>query len=68
MKARIARSEGDAEASRLLAGAYGRDAGFFAFYRAMETYRHAMAEAAPTVVLTPQSDLLKYFNLASPPK
>ena len=34
----------------------------------METYRHAMAEAAPTVVLTPQSDLLKYFNLASPPK
>ena len=68
LKARIARSEGDAEASRLLAGAYSRDAGFFAFYRAMETYRHAMAEAAPTVVLTPQSDLLKYFNLASPPK
>lgn len=68
LKARIARSEGDAEASRLLADAYGRDAGFFAFYRAMETYRHAMAEAAPTVVLTPQSDLLKYFNLATPPK
>ena len=66
LKARIARSEGDAEASRLLADAFGRDPKFFAFYRAMDSYRHALAESAPVVVLSPQSELLRYFNEAAP--
>ena len=62
LKGRIARSEGDAEASRRFAEAFGRDVKFFAFYRAMESYRHALADAAPTLVLSPQSELLRYFN------
>ena len=56
------RGQGDAEASRLYAQAFGRDPKFFEFYRAMQTYRQALAEASPTVVLAPNSELLKYFG------
>ena len=66
LKSRIARSEGDAEASRLLADAFSRDPKFFAFYRAMESYRHALADAAPTLLLSPDSELLRYFNSGAP--
>ena len=66
LKARIARAEGDAEASRLFAEAFGKDVEFFAFYRAMESYRHALAESSPTVLLSPESELLKYFNAGAP--
>jgi len=66
LKARIARSEGDAEASALVAQAFGRDPQFFAFYRAMQTYRHALADSLPTLVLSPDSELLRYFNAGTP--
>jgi modulator of FtsH protease HflC len=66
LRSRIARSEGDAEASRLFADAFSRDPKFFAFYRAMESYRHAMAESSPVLVLSPQSELLRYFNAGTP--
>jgi membrane protease subunit HflC len=56
------RGQGDAEANRIYAQAFGRDPKFFAFYRAMQTYRQALADANPTLVLTPSSDLLKYFG------
>ncbi|MGD0634833.1 MAG: protease modulator HflC [Beijerinckiaceae bacterium] len=66
LKARIARSEGDAEASRLFADAFGQNVKFFTFYRAMESYRHALADSTPMLVLTPQSELLKFFNAGTP--
>jgi membrane protease subunit HflC len=56
------RGQGDAEANRIYAQAFGRDPKFFAFYRAMQTYRQSLADASPTLVLTPSSDLLKYFG------
>jgi len=56
------RGQGDAEANRIYAQAFGRDPKFFEFYRAMQTYRQALAESGPTVVLTPGSELLKYFG------
>ncbi|HKM62047.1 MAG TPA: protease modulator HflC [Acidisphaera sp.] len=66
LKGRITRNEGDAEASRLFAAAFGRDPKFFAFYRAMQSYRHALADSAPTVVLSPQSELMRFFNAGAP--
>lgn len=66
LKGRILRSEGDSEASRMFKDAFTRDASFYAFYRAMQTYRHALADAAPTLVLSPKSDLLKYFATPTP--
>jgi membrane protease subunit HflC len=56
------RGQGDAEANRIYAAAFGRDPGFFEFYRAMQTYRQALAESGPTLVLSPNSELLKYFG------
>jgi membrane protease subunit HflC len=56
------RGQGDAQANQLYAQAFGRDPKFFAFYRAMQTYRQALADSNPTLVLTPNSDLLKYFG------
>jgi membrane protease subunit HflC len=60
--ARITRSAGDAESDQLFAAAASSDPRFFAFYRAMQTYRGAMAKAAPTIMLAPDSALLRYFN------
>ncbi len=56
------RGQGDAEANRLFATAFGKDPRFFEFYRAMQTYRQALADSNPTLVLSPNSELLKYFN------
>jgi len=56
------RGQGDAEANRIYAQAFGRDPKFFEFYRAMQTYRQALADSNPTVVLSPNSELLRYFG------
>jgi membrane protease subunit HflC len=56
------RGQGDADANRIYAQAFGRDPKFFEFYRAMQTYRQALAESNPTLVLSPSSELLKYFG------
>lgn len=61
-EAKITRAEGDAEANRLFAEAFGKDPQFFAFYRTMQTYRQALAEAHPILVLSPTAELLRYFN------
>ncbi|HYA65577.1 MAG TPA: protease modulator HflC [Burkholderiaceae bacterium] len=56
------RGEGDGEANRIYAQAFGRDPKFFEFYRAMQTYRQSLADSNPTLVLSPSSELLKYFG------
>ena len=56
------RGQGDAEANRIYAQAFGRDPKFFEFYRAMQTYRQSLSDSAPTLVLSPNSELLKYFG------
>ena len=60
------RGQGDAEASRIYAQAFGRDPKFYEFFRAMQTYRQALAESNPTLVLSPNSDLLKFFDAGAP--
>jgi len=58
----ILRGEGDAEKTRILGEAYGQDANFFAFYRSMQAYRDALPANNSTVILSPNSDFLKYFQ------
>lgn len=58
----ILRGEGDAEKTRMLGEAYGQDAKFFAFYRAMRAYQDSLSGDNTTVVLSPKSDFLKYFG------
>ena len=54
----ITRSEGDAEASSILAEAFGRDPEFYKFYRSLQTYRQALAESGPMLVLSPNAEFL----------
>jgi modulator of FtsH protease HflC len=65
---KIKRGEGDAEASRVFADAFGKDAKFYKFYRALQTYRHALAEASPILVLSPDAVFLRDFNLGPAPR
>ena len=58
----ILRGQGDAEAIRIYADAFGQDPEFFAFYRSMQAYRNAMKSGDTTMVLSPDSDFFKYFK------
>jgi modulator of FtsH protease HflC len=53
--------EGEAESRKILNTAQGRDAEFYAFFRAMEAYRGSLG-AGTTMVLSPDSEFFKYFN------
>jgi modulator of FtsH protease HflC len=56
------KAQGDSQANQIYAQAFSRDPKFFAFYRSMQTYRQSLADSNPTVVLTPNSEMLKYFG------
>ena len=58
----ILRGEGDAEKTRILGGAYNQDPEFFAFYRSMQAYQDSLNAGNTTVVMSPDSDFLKYFG------
>ncbi|UUX49479.1 protease modulator HflC [Nisaea acidiphila] len=58
----ILRGQGDAEAIRIYADAFGQDPEFFAFYRSMQAYRNAMKSGDTTMVLSPDSDFFRYFK------
>jgi len=67
--AAITRGEGDAEANRTLAEAFGKDPSFYQFYRSLETYRRALADSGPTLVLSPDADFLRTLeNGPKPPQ
>jgi len=57
--AAISRGEGDAAANRVLAEAFDNDPSFYQFYRALKTYRGALADSGPTLVLSPDADFLR---------
>lgn len=61
MKAQEIRGRADAEATRIYAEAYGRDPGFYAFVKSLETLEKA-ADQRSTLVLTTESDLFKYLK------
>ena len=70
-QAQIIRAEADAEAAKTYAASFGKDAQFYDFYRAMQSYRATFlgegsppgSEVAPTtVVLSPQNDYLREFT------
>ncbi len=60
--ARILRGQGDAQANDALAGAIGRDPQFYAFYRALQSYKQALSDSAPTLILSPDDAFLKFFK------
>jgi modulator of FtsH protease HflC len=61
-QAQILTGEGDAARTKILANAYGRDQKFFELYRTLEAYRDALGNGDTTMVLTPESDFMRFMK------
>ena len=67
-EAQIVRADADAEASRIYADAFNKDAQFYDFYRAMQSYRVSMIgdgraqQGGTTLLLSPDNDYLRQFK------
>ncbi len=64
--ARVIRGQGEADANRILAAAFSRNPEFYDLYRTLQAYRTALAPGAPTVMLSPSSAFMRYFQGALP--
>ncbi|WJY19268.1 protease modulator HflC [Alteriqipengyuania flavescens] len=64
--ARIIRAEADAEAARIYAEAFGKDPGFYDFYRAMQSYDQTFRGEGNTgessIILSPDNEYLNRFR------
>ena len=68
--ARIIRAEADADAARIYAESFGKDPGFYDFYRAMQSYDATFGKAAPgedpkgesSIILSPDNEYLRQFR------
>jgi len=67
-QAAIIQAQADADAAQTYAASFGKDADFYDFYRAMQSYRSTFVGdtnkpvAGTTVVLSPQNDYLREFT------
>jgi membrane protease subunit HflC len=64
-KSQALRGDGDAEATAIYAQAYGKDEEFYSFMRHLELYQKTFG-AETTILLRPDSDLLKYLDTPMP--
>lgn len=56
------RGDGDAEAARIYAEAYGKDPEFYEFYRSINAYTTIFGDGQSLLVLDPSSDFFKYLK------
>lgn len=63
-EAQIIRADAEAEAARIYAISYNKDADFYDFYRAMQSYRQTFqnGEGASNIILSPQNAYLEKFR------
>ena len=61
-QSQILKGEGDGQRNKIFANAFGRDAGFFSFYRAMQAYEKALIGGETSLVLSPDSEFFKFFG------
>lgn len=64
-EAQIIRAEADAKAAKVYADSFGKDAQFYDFYRAMQSYRQTFLgedSGDTTVVISPDNDYLREFK------
>ncbi len=61
-QAQLVQAEADAQAARIYADSFGKDADFYAFYRAMQAYRTTFDDGSATVVLGPNNEFLREFE------
>ena len=56
------RGEGDAEATRTYAQAFGQNPEFYKFYQSLEAYRASFKTRKDLLVIDPSSEFFKYFK------
>lgn len=56
------RGEGEAEATSIFARSFGKDPQFFSFWRTLDGYKDAIGRGNTRLVLTPDSDYLRYLQ------
>ena len=61
-KSEIMKGEGDGERNKIFAEAFGQDADFFAFYRAMQAYERALIGGETSLIMSPDSEFFKFFG------
>ncbi|HKS88364.1 MAG TPA: protease modulator HflC [Stellaceae bacterium] len=61
-KAQQVRGDGDAQAIKIYAKAFGQDQQFFAFYRSLQAYRDALNGKDTSFVLTPEGNFFRFFG------
>lgn len=64
MDAQIIRAEAEANAANIYANSFGKDPGFYDFYRAMQSYDVSFRseQAGKTILLSPDNAYLKHFK------
>ncbi len=58
----ITRGEGDAERNAIFSAAYGKNPGFFEFYRSMQAYERSLAKGDTRLVLSPEGEFFDFFG------
>jgi len=61
-EAQKTKGEGDAKASAIYAGAFGRNAEFYSFYRSLEAYKQSFKTKSDVMVMDPSSAFFKYMK------
>ena len=58
----ILRGEGESKAISIYANAFEKDSDFYSFYRSMLAYGNVLGEDGTTMILSPDSEFLEFFN------
>ena len=58
----VIRGQGDAEATRIYAEAFGQDTEFYELYRSLEAYKKTFAGSGDLMVIEPDSEFFKFFK------
>ena len=61
-QASLLRGAGEGKAAEIHAEAYNRDPEFYRFYRSLQAYREVLKNTDTTLILSPDSTFLKFFN------
>ncbi|QXQ05924.1 protease modulator HflC [Sphingosinicellaceae bacterium] len=61
-QAQLIRASADATAAQVYAASFGKDADFYAFYRAMEAYRKTFKDSSSTMVLSTNNEFMREFE------
>ena len=61
-QASLLRGAGEGKATEIHAEAYNHDPDFYRFYRSLQAYREVLKNTDTTLILSPDSEFLKFFN------